>query len=107
MAATRFEVEKFNGKTNFGLWQVKVIDLVILQGLHKTLKGNSIGMLESDWEDYNLKARNAIHLCLADEVLYNIFNQDFAAKLSLKFEMLYMIKSLTNRFYLKQKLYTL
>ena len=38
----RFEIEKFDGKINFGLWQVQVKDLLIQYGLHKALKGKSI-----------------------------------------------------------------
>lgn len=64
-------------------------------------------MSESDQEDYDLKARSAICLCLADEMLYNIQNEDFVGKLWSKFESLYTMKSLTNHLYLKQKLYTL
>ena len=35
----KFEVEKFDGKNNFGLWQVQVRDVLIQQGLHRALKG--------------------------------------------------------------------
>lgn len=64
-------------------------------------------MSENNWEDYDLKDQSAIRLYLADEVLYNILNEDSTVKLWLKLESFYMIKSLTNRLYLKQKLYTL
>lgn len=70
---------------------------MIQQSLHKALKGKPARMSESDWEDYDLKVRSAIHLCLIDEVLYNILNEDSVAKLWLKLESLYMTKSLTNR----------
>ncbi|WP_222196281.1 hypothetical protein, partial [Modestobacter italicus] len=30
----RFEVEKFDGRINFGLWQVQVMDVLIKSGLH-------------------------------------------------------------------------
>lgn len=54
-----------------------------------------------------MKARSAIRLCLIDEMLYNILNEDSVAKLWLKLKSFYMMKSLTNSLYLKQKLYTL
>ena len=38
----RYDVEKFDGKINFGLWQVQVKDLLIQSGLHKALKGRVI-----------------------------------------------------------------
>lgn len=34
-----FDVEKFDGRINFDLWQVQVNDVLIQVGLHKTLKG--------------------------------------------------------------------
>lgn len=35
----KFDVEKFDGKINFGLWQVQVKDVLIQSELHKALKG--------------------------------------------------------------------
>ena len=37
----KFEIEKFNGKRNFDLWQKRVKALLVQQGLHKTLQGKS------------------------------------------------------------------
>ena len=37
----KFEIEKFDGRINFGLWQVQVKDVLIQSGLHKALKGKS------------------------------------------------------------------
>ena len=37
----KFEIEKFNGKENFSLWQKKVKALLVQQGLHKILQGKS------------------------------------------------------------------
>ena len=34
---TKFEVEKFNGKRNFGLWQKRVKALLVQQDLQKIL----------------------------------------------------------------------
>lgn len=39
MSNAKFEVEKFTGKSNFALWKLKVKDLLVQQGLHKTLDG--------------------------------------------------------------------
>jgi len=35
----RFDVEKYDGRINFGLWQVQVKDVLIQSGLHKALGG--------------------------------------------------------------------
>jgi hypothetical protein len=41
MQSSKFEVEKFNGKRNFELWKLKMRDLLVQQGLQKTLAGKS------------------------------------------------------------------
>ncbi|MFQ6650102.1 hypothetical protein Gotur_023390 [Gossypium turneri] len=35
MAATRFEIEKFDGETNFNLWQVRMMPILVQTGLKK------------------------------------------------------------------------
>ena len=45
MSATKFDVEKFDGKINFALWQVQVKDLLIQSGLYKVLKGRPIPLI--------------------------------------------------------------
>jgi hypothetical protein len=37
----KFEVEKFNGKSNFELWKLKMRDLLVQQGLQKALADKS------------------------------------------------------------------
>ena len=53
------------------------------------------------------KARNSIQLSLSDEVLREVVEEMNAASLWKKLEGKYQKKSLTNRFYQKQRLYTL
>ena len=36
---TKFEVEKFDGKSNFLLWKMRVMSLLMKEGTHKTLLG--------------------------------------------------------------------
>ena len=60
---TKFEVEKFNDKRNFGLWQKRVKALLVQQDLHKTLQGKSAkptSMSNENWEEKDLKAANTI-----------------------------------------------
>jgi hypothetical protein len=52
------------------------------------------------------KAHNVILLSLLDRVLREIADEETTARLWKKLESLYMNKSLTNRLYLKQRLYT-
>ena len=53
MSGVKFDIEKFDGRINFGLWQVQVKDLLIQYKLHKALKGKPApvtGMSDEDWE---------------------------------------------------------
>ena len=55
----------------------------------------------------NLKATSTIQLCLVDEVMYNVIDEEMAVRLWSKLETLYMKKSLSNKLYLKKQLYGL
>ncbi|KAL5845637.1 hypothetical protein ACOSQ3_009161 [Xanthoceras sorbifolium] len=45
-SSLKFDVEKFDRKINFGLWQVQVKDVLIQSGLHKVLKEKSGSVLK-------------------------------------------------------------
>ena len=84
--------------------------LLVQQGLWKALKGKDAlpAMLsDEEKEDLLVQAHSAIQLTLADEVLREIVDEDTAVGLWLKLESRYMTKSLTNRLYMKQRLYTI
>ncbi|KAL4589303.1 hypothetical protein LXL04_002209 [Taraxacum kok-saghyz] len=98
----RFDVEKYDRRINFGLWQVQVKDVLIQSGLHKALKGKPapVSSKESsaagkdddeEWDDLDLRVASAIRLSLAKNVLAN----------------LYQGKGISNRLYLKEQFHTL
>ena len=63
------------------LWQKRVKALLVQQGLHKTLQGKSAkptGTLNENWEEIDLKAVSTIQLCLADELMYNVMDEERA-----------------------------
>jgi hypothetical protein len=96
MQCSKFEVEKFSGKNNFELWKLKMQDLLVQQGLQKTLVGKSkkpTSMIEWEWEYLDAKSLSTIHLCLADEFLFNIVGEDATSSLWSKLKSLYMTKS--------------
>ena len=110
MAGAKFDVEKFNGENDFNLWRMKMKALLVHQGLGKALEGRGKlpASLTKDEKDEILdKAHSTILLCLGDEVLREVSDETIASSLWLKLESLYMTKSLTNRLYLKKRLYTL
>jgi hypothetical protein len=54
-------------------------DLLVQHGFQKALVGKSkkpTTMTEWEWEDMDEKSLSTIHLCLADEVQFNIVGED-------------------------------
>ena len=79
-------------------------DLLVQQGLQRVLDEKRkipLTMTDGEWEDLDAKALSTIHLCLVDDVLFNIIGEILAASLWNKLESLYMTKSMTNIIYLK------
>lgn len=81
MVGTKYEVEKFHGKNNFSLWQRRMKDLLIQQGVYKALLGEANKpekMDDDDWEEMDAKAASAIRLNLSDEVIHNVIDEEKA-----------------------------
>jgi hypothetical protein len=105
MASTKFEVDKFNGKNNFSLWQRRMKNLLIQQGVHKALlrmAKKSEKMKNDVWEETDVKAANAIPSNLSDEVIHNVIDEENIESIWHKLKSLYMAKNLTNKLYMKK-----
>ena len=105
---TKFDVEKFDGTGNFGLWQTRVKDILAQQGILKGLQETKPAKVDNDaWEDMQVQAAATIRLCLADQVMYHVMDEDSPKGIWDKLANRYMSKSATNKLYLKQKFYGL
>jgi LTR polyprotein gag-polypeptide-like protein/Pol polyprotein/gag-pre-integrase-like protein/zinc knuckle protein len=105
----KYEIEKFNGKNDFSYWRMQMKNLLISQKLHRALLGKEkmpADMKDEDWEELDLEARAAIILCLERDVAFLVNEEATAAGVWAKLESNFMTKTLTNRIYLKSKLYT-
>ena len=105
MSRTKYDVEKFYGKGNFSLWQRRMKDLLIQQGVHKALLGKEKKletMKDVEWVEMDEKATSSIRLNLGDEVIHNILKEKTAKEVWEKLESLYMRKNLTNKLYVKK-----
>ncbi|KAE8729042.1 hypothetical protein F3Y22_tig00004004pilonHSYRG00037 [Hibiscus syriacus] len=108
MSRAKFEVAKFDGQGNFGLWQTRVKDLLAQQGILKALRPTKpASMDEEDWEELQQRAAGTIRLCLADEVMYHVMHLSSPDEIWRKLKSQFMSKSLTTKLYLKQRLYGL
>ena len=100
----KFEIETFDGKINFGLWQIQVKDVLIQSGLHKALKEKSspasssnsrkASISDEDWQELDDRVASAIRLCLAKNVLANVGKFPTAKELWEKLEKLYQTEHL-------------
>ncbi|GJV15340.1 retrovirus-related pol polyprotein from transposon TNT 1-94 [Tanacetum coccineum] len=102
---TRFDIEKFNGQIDFGLWQIKIRALMVQQGCDAALETLPADMEAGEKASLMKKAYSTLIICLGDRVLLEVTKETIAACIWTKLTSLYMTKSLANRLYLKKKLY--
>ncbi|KAE8673710.1 hypothetical protein F3Y22_tig00111774pilonHSYRG00047 [Hibiscus syriacus] len=108
MSGTKFEVAKFDGQSNFGLWQTRVKDLLAQQGILKALRPTKpASMEEDDWEELQQRAVGTMRLYLANEVIYHVMHLSSPDEIWRKLESQFISKSLTTKLYLNQRLYGL
>ena len=65
------------------------------------------GMKVTEWKDLETRAASNIRMCLVDKVMYHVMDEESPVATWLKLESRYMSKSLTNKLFLKKKLYVL
>jgi cell division cycle protein 20 (cofactor of APC complex) len=108
--SAKFENEKFNGKNNFEIWKVKMHDPLVQQGVVKAPLGGKKqpATIKNEYlDEIDARVLSAIRMCLVDDVLLNIVAEKTTFGLWTKLESLYMTKYLTNKIFLKRKLYSL
>jgi hypothetical protein len=88
--------------------EICVKDLLVQQGMVKVLYGTkSEGMEDINWKELEARAVAIIRLCLGDDVMYHVMDEESPIAVWLKLKSWYMSKSLTNKLYLNQRLYGL
>lgn len=109
MGSMKFDIEKFSGETDFRLWRIKMKTMLVQQGLAQALKGESdmpSSLSTKQKSDILEKAHNTLISCLGDKALRQVAKEKSVAAVCLKLETLYMTKSLANRLFMKQRLYS-
>ncbi|GKB69295.1 hypothetical protein Tco_0930707, partial [Tanacetum coccineum] len=108
MSSQLVNIEKFTGKSNFSLWRIKIRALLKQQGIWAPIAGiKSDDMSDANYKLQEENAHSTILLCLSDEVLYEVGDEESAARVWKQLETIYMTKSLTNKLLLKQHLFSL
>lgn len=112
----KFEIEKFDGKGDFGLWKFKMMGQLEIQGLlsvlqEETTSEDDAGKTEEGVEakvdpkkaEKDLRVWSLFSTCLSDVILRKIMNETTALGMWKALERDYQTKSLPNRIYLKKK----
>ena len=110
----KFEVEKFDGKGDFGLWKYKMLCQLEIFGLGSVLKEKTPstdveGEEQKDEkpdpkeQDRELRTKNLISLCLSDLILRKVMQEPTALAMWKALEAEYQTKTLPNRIYMKQR----
>ncbi|PON44658.1 hypothetical protein PanWU01x14_265380, partial [Parasponia andersonii] len=109
MNSSKFDIEKFTGKNDFGLWKMKMEAVLIQQGLEQALLSEKdllvpTGDKEKEefikkMESIQSKAYSSIILSLSDPVLRKVSQERTVSGLRKKLEDLCRTKALPNRIY--------
>src|SRR3954466_6654801 len=106
-SSAKYEVPKFDGGTSFSLWKIKMRSSLMLQGLWKAVEEKFSGVSEESKVELQERVLSAIFMSVTNNVLREIATEKTASDAWKKLEELYSGKSLTNRLYLKKRLYNL
>lgn len=77
--ATKMDMQVFDGRGNFGLWQQRMLDMLIFHNYDEVLSDERPAEIsERDWLVLDKKASSMIRLCLGPNSL-NEMKRDFTA----------------------------
>ncbi|KAL6208330.1 hypothetical protein ACLB2K_019281 [Fragaria x ananassa] len=107
MSGLTVKIDKFTGRNSFSLWQIKMRALLKQQGMWAPLVKKSGDPEIAEIVSLEEKTHSTILLCLADDIITEVAEEETVVGLWLKLESLYMTKSLTNKLLLKRRLFSL
>jgi gag-polypeptide of LTR copia-type len=106
----KFDIEKYDGKISFALWQVCMAAILFIIGVKDVILGREQlvdAVTDKKWRDMNDKVIFAIQLCLSNSIFQEVISEKTAKGLWEKLKNIFMKKSLTNWLRLKLRFYTL
>lgn len=106
--SAKYELERFDGKSDFNLWRQKMKALLTQQKVAKVLLDPSklpANLTDDDKEEMREITHSTIILHLSDNVLRRVGKIEKVTELWSKLEELYMPKSLSSKIYLKERFF--
>ncbi|TXG48163.1 hypothetical protein EZV62_027457 [Acer yangbiense] len=104
----KFDIDKFDGSGDLGIWRRKVKALLSQQKILKAIEGPEklpVSLTKEQKNDMLDMSLGTIILSLSDNVLREVNDEKTACDVWKKLESLYLTKSLTNKIYLKERLF--
>ncbi|KAL0688216.1 hypothetical protein Bca4012_087893 [Brassica carinata] len=112
----KFEMDKFDGRGDFGMWKYKLLGQLEIQGLASVLEPGATLYKESEKLEEgadlvldptkvakDTRVKNLIGTCLSDMILRKVMNEPTALGMWKALGRDYQTKTLPNRIYLKQQ----
>ena len=102
ICSIKIKINWYDGKSNFFLWQARVKDVLIQQGLIDALlcEEKLTTMEKKDWGRLQMQVVSMICLYMMDDVVIYLLSETFLMVMWMKLEEMYKVKSLTNAFFL-------
>ena len=106
MSTTKYDIENFNGRNDFGLWKMKMEAILIQQGITLLSDKDLLeSMIEKERQEVQRKAYSLIILSLSDQVMRKVSHEKTIVGVWKKLEELYRTQAFPNCIYLKEHLY--
>ena len=112
----KFQMDKFDGKGDFGLWKFNLMGQLEIQGLLTTitegftiyassekLEEGASPKVDQKKAEKDLRTRSLLGTCVSDSILRKIMNEPTALGMWKEMEKIYQTRSLPNRIYLKKQ----
>ena len=109
-SSMKIEIKSFDEKINFGLWQRRMRGILVQQRLQIALLGiekKPENMTDAEWMDIDERAISSIEAYITDDVLNHVVSCTTAKDMWDELEAIYLGKSLSNKLFLKKKLFKL
>ncbi|KAG8492474.1 hypothetical protein CXB51_009570 [Gossypium anomalum] len=108
MASLKYEISLLDRNTRFALWQIKIQAVLAQMDLEDALLGTDkmpLTLTDEEKKSNDRKALTQLHLYLSNEILQDVMKEKTAAALWKKLEQICMLKTLTSKLHMKQRLY--
>lgn len=107
LGGPKFEVERFDGRSDYMLWERQVKSVLRAMGLGKIMKDKPSDMTEEDWDDIQEQAVSIVELYLKPTVFKQVEDKKDVNELFKVLQSKYHLKELSNRLHLSLRLMSL